>query len=151
VNTDPEIQAAIDWLRGGKRARYRKPDRERRKTWTEIEAADALDGEYAQLLYMQRQFRTVEELELEVFEWATNGVGYDDAAEWLHQGAGYGQKNLLFRLARVGITPEDTACWWDRDQDGRGVTIMQALLRDQATIAAVLEAKREGGLTACGG
>lgn len=136
---DPEL---LNFMLGGKRPKWRRERRDPSKTPTEITSAETCEDEYQRLLWQQHRFATLEDLRLEVFNWGMAGVSYDDAVAWYRQGAGWSERHLLFKLAGAGITPDDTAKWWSYSQRGPNITIMDALLADQATVVQVRELKR---------
>ena len=145
------IDPMLQFLLGGKKPRFRREPYQKSKTWTEMsDADDALDGEdYAQLLAMQHDFRTVEEAIIEAFHWATvDGISYDDAAAWFAQGALYRDRGLMRRMVAAGLTPAITRSRYVVRPGAEPVTVLVALQRRLTTPERIAEQARAKGRNA---
>lgn len=133
--------ALMNLMLNGQQRRPRADDRrryrDRQMPRTGITDPESCEDEYQRLLWYQVRTMSLEDLRIEVFRWCTANVTYDYAAAWFTQGASYGDKQLLFKMAELGITPTDTARWWTYTERGPNVTVMSALLSEQVTVQQV--------------
>jgi hypothetical protein len=146
LSTESEDRLAR-FLLAGKKPRYRRQELSRRKDWTELEGEAGLESEYQRLLWtFGERFTTIEQARLVEFDWSTLfGIGYDDLAGWISQGAALHDKGLLRALAKAGVTSRHTALRWTSNAYG-SVTIMQALLARLVTVQEISDHVRSGSL-----
>lgn len=105
LNHDYDDYALERYLLNGKQPRYRRADRHTEKRESPVTDPDTLEP-YERLIHEQNSRLTKEQCTLRAFEWAMDGISYDDAAVWFAGGASLWDKQIIMRFNSVGIPPQ---------------------------------------------